>query len=320
MNPDENQNEEEILQDIDNTLQENQLYGNENDVFNSCSVQIPTFQKDIFLLGPYNVLLFRSLNSYVPDLFRVCWFTEGINVPDICPNITTPTQTLSYNQKTINSLLIKSFLYFGFSSNIYTNYNITVPYPRNNVYYENMLRVLKNLDSNLIHENYGNFDDFTGYFIRKYPDYTLLYQLSEFIYKINITYGYSVAGKSGCNYFIPWEATFLCKGTELLTINQLKYSLDKSLLVNIYQLFYQWLSGTSTLNVDSSVSNRLIYFQNFFEVLNYAREVFQDVVIEYSYKMTQKEYCKKEYMSPVYFERCKQLYQIYIQNKIRLTS
>jgi hypothetical protein len=317
-NENQNQTDEEILHEINHTLYENELYGTENNPLNSCSVQIPSFQRDVFLLGPYNVLLFRSLNSYVPDLFRVCWFIEGINVPDICPNITTTTETLSFNQKMINPTLIKSFLYFGFSSNILTNYNITVPYPKNNDYYRNLLDIFKNMDSNIIHENYENFDDFTGYFISKYPNYTLLYQISEFIYKINITYNYSISGKSGCNYFIPWEATFLCKGIQLLTINQLKYSLDQSLLINIYQLFYQWLSGTSTLNIDDSAANRLIFFQNFFEVLNYAREVFQDVVIEYSYKTTQKEYCKKEYMSPIYFQRCKELYQIYTQNKIRL--
>ncbi len=311
--------------DLENQINdaENLLLSNNNSYINTydCSKPIPSIQTNEYVLGPYNTLLVKSLNSYIPDLFRKCWLTPGIGIPEICPSIYTNARTIYFIPDLIDENLIKAFIYFGFSSNIYQNYGITVPYPQNLEYFDANL-FFRSFFKDLYSENVGNFYNFTNHFTQKYRKNTLFSQLIFFRIKLNQAHNNTLSGKVNCPYMVPWDATSACNGYQLLNISELNELLDITLLNNIYTLFNLWLGnidefGNSNIPDTKTISTKQ-YFQNFFKVLLYTGQVFEDVVIEFSYRITKKCYCKRPYMTLEYYNKCKSLYQIYIENKKRL--
>lgn len=296
---------------------------------NSCSIRIPSFQVNGFIQGPYANLLIRSINSYTPDLFRLCWLSPVTGgIPYICPQLVlNKIRTISFIQGIIDIDILKAFIYFGFSSNINTNYGVTVKYPMNNTFYRNLASYMKSINTNLYQENIDNFTDFTGYFYDKYPPYTLFAQLVNFVETINKAHNYSSVGNTICPYVIPWEATFSCVGTQIFNINQSGYQFNITLLNNVYALYYNWLGTRSDLGYGQfgsigggTLLSGLIsqYYEIFFKVLAATSQVFEDIVIEFSYKITKKCYAKRPYMTQIYYDKCVELYKIYEDNKRRL--
>ncbi len=304
--------------DIDEEFKKAQNISTSNIILSDCSKLIPSLQINEYVIGPYNSLLIRSINTFVPDLFRVCWFVPGIGVPEICPTIDNIIRTIFFNQTLIDENLLKAFLYFGFSSDINTNYGITVPSPKSVDYYDLSL-FLKNFYKNLFTEDIDNFYDFTNHFFQRYKNNTLLSQLIFFRFIINRAHENTTLGKVNCPYIVPWNATAVCRGFQLYDLKAINYTLDITLLNNIYTLFNTWLGNVQVLGTSVESGNTLLqYVQNFFLVLLYTGQVFEDIVVEFSYRITKKCYCKKPYMSLQYFQKCKELYQIYIENKKRL--
>ncbi len=290
-----------------------------------CSILIPSVQVNEYILGPYNSLLAKSLNTYIPDLFRKCWLTPGIGIPEICPTINNNNRTIFFNQELIDENILKAFVYFGFSSNIYENYGITVPIPKT-AQYSDFELFLKNFYKDLFTENYGNFYDFTNHFFQKYKFNSLFSQLIFFRYIINRAHENTTTGKVNCPYIIPWDATVTCRDFKLYTFQQLKYVFDITLLNNIYTLYNLWLGNVKNIVTGKAgvTNNRTRfaftdYLQNFFITLLYTGQVFEDVVLEFSYTITKKCYCKRPYMTQEYYNKCLELYQIYIENKKRLS-
>ncbi len=300
--------------EVDETLNNNL---SSSGVTSNCSVGIPSFQTPILISGPSNAILGKYINSYTPDLFRKCWFVKDINIPDICPAIVINSQTYSFLQSLIDPKTIKGFLYFGFSSNIYTNFLIDTNNRRINEYIqEDYLNFLQKFKENLFTENYGNFDGFPFFFAKTYPSFTLMNQIFKFLYAISRYHTASLIGKIPCNYVMPWEASILCEN-RIQTINDLNFTFSISLMNNIYQIYNQWGSG-ALKGENGTFIDFFVFYQNFFKVLDIAKEVFTDVVLEFSYKITKKEYCKKPYMSRQNFIHCKELYKLYRENKLRL--
>ncbi len=315
VNPDENGNsslEEEINKTLDENLEQGATSSN-------CSVGIPSFQTPILISGPSNAILGKYINSYTPDLFRQCWLVPGINIPDICPAIVINSQTFSFLQSLIDTKAIKGFLYFGFSSNIYTNFLVENNGRRVQEFIqEDYLSFLQSFKNNLFTENYGNFDGFPYFFSKKYPSFTLMNQLFKFIYEIQRYHTASLIGKIPCNYRMPWDASLLCQN-KIQTINDLEFTFSISLMNNVYQIYNQWNSG-GLKGLNGTFIDFFIFYQNFFKVLDIAKEVFSDVVLEFSYTITKKEYCRKPYMTIQNLNNCKELYKIYRENKIRLQA
>lgn len=310
--------ENQLLEEIDYVFAENDdlekiQYKTGGTQLSNCSLGIFTVQVNIFVIGPYNRLLIRSLNSFVPDLFRKCWYQKEASVPSICPLISIPPKTYLFFQFNISETLIKSFLYFGFSSDYKTNYNLTKPYPIKNIEFNLLYQFLNNFNNGIYSENWGNFTDFPVFFMSKYPEYTLIYQLVKFYSIISKAKAYSSRGLVGCFGTIEWEATFVCRGGTPLNLATYNPQLDVAFLRNVYDNYQTWLANYFQGRI--VLSSFTQSFENFFLVLNYAREVFRDITQQFSYIATQKYYVQPEYMKPQYFQKCLELYQIYTENK-----
>ncbi len=185
---------------------------------------------------------------------------------------------------------------------------------------------MKNFNRNLYTENVGNFYDFTNFFFQKYKNNSIFSQLIYFRFIIDKAHQNTTTGKINCPYIIPWDATVTCRDFVLYSFSQLNYTFDITLLNNIYTLYNTWLGNVKTIVTgvaDIPTSRTRFRFtdfvQNFFTVLLFTGQVFEDVVVEFSYKITKKCYCKRPYMTQQYYNKCLELYQIYIENKKRLS-
>ncbi len=318
--------ERRINEEVDRTLEENEIYlmNDEKDLrkgytANSCSLEFVQYQAKIFVQGTYNSALLRTgngLNTFVPDLFRQCYLTPNIQVPDICPLIFSFTgEIFIYFQKIIDKDLIKGFLYFGFSSDYRTNYNITQKYPIKEPFYGNLKRYFDNFQRNSPYETSGSFTDFVSVFIGKYPPYTLLNQLIDFYTQMNYYHSNSLLGKTTCGYRIPWEGSILCTDRPLTT-TYFDFKVQLALMNNIYNLYNEWAANRQYQTYQGDITSRA---STFFTILTLVLEVFEDVYVEFSYDQTKKYYCKKPYMSQQNYQKCVDLYGIYTDNKIRFS-
>jgi len=314
---------EELTNEIENVMIENEIdneMNNETFMYSSsnCSTPIPSIQIPLILYTPANNIFAKYINSYTPDLFRKCWFVPNINIPDICPNININSKTISYIQDILPENIIKAFLYHGFSSNINDEFFDLRKFKPNTFDYQEYIVYLNEIKKELFTENYGNFNGFGYFFTKRYPGYTLLNQISYFIFSINKFHNYSLNGKFPCNYTMPWEASILCEN-KIYTLNQLNFTFNIALMNNIYQLYNVWSGKNSSNQTINQKFDVFFNYRNFFQVLLYTQEVLRDVHLEYTYLTTQKEYCRKEYMNRQYFLKCVELFKQYKENKIRLS-
>ncbi len=304
-------------EELKNTFQANNV---ENYNPNTCSKLVNTIFVPLLVNSPSNAILAKYIGSYTPDLFRQCWLSPNIELPFICPTVEINSLLYTFEQNLIEKDLIKGFLYHGFSSNIYTNYiaenlyHKKAPFP--NASYQDFILFINHFQKELYTENYGNFESFGYYFIQKYPRYTLMNQLLQFIFEISRFHGASTTGKILCNYYLPWNASISCK-SEIYTTNQLDLSLNAPIMNNVYQLYNQWQAGTLN-NSSSTTIDIFYYYQNLFITLDIFKDVFRDVVLQFSYEITKKDFCPKPYMTKKAYLECAKLYQIYIDNKLRL--
>lgn len=309
--------EVELDDEIQKTFEANDV---QNYTPNNCSTLVNQPFVPLLVNSPSNTILAKYIGAYTPDLFRQCWLSPGIELPDLCPTVEINSILYTFDQKLIDKDTIKAFLYHGFSSNIYTNYiaeNLyqkKAPYP--NAAYQDFILFINHFQKELYTENYGNFESFGYYFIQKYPRYTLMNQLLQFIFEISRFHGASTTGKILCNYYLPWNASLSCKA-EIYTTNQLDLSLSPPIMNNVYQLYNQWQAG-SLQGSNGTFVDIFFFYQNLFITLDIFKDVFRDVVLQFSYQITKKEYCPKPYMTKRAYLECAKLYQIYTDNKLRL--
>lgn len=283
----------------------------------TCSIRIPPLQLPFSVFGPSNTLAAKYPNSYIPDLFRQCWLIKNIELQYLCPNIKEGPLVVSYLQKVIEDDIVKAFLYHGFSSDIFTNYSQMKIDPTSPLYTDYII-YLNEFERNIFTQNYGSYDNFAYYFFNKYPPYTLLQQLSFFLFVIFRAHNYSITGKVPCTYTVQWDATLVCAEGRVKTIRELGFFFDTPILNNIFETYNYWFSKNGQYRgISFLISAFLLRIGDFYQVLNLTKQVLRDVMLEFFYKQTQKTNCPQKYMSAAHYQECVRLYTIYTENKLK---
>ena len=73
--------------------------------------------------GVLNEVGVYELVYIIPNIFRKCFYSKQIKLPEACPSYTSSNNYIQNLPLIINKNIIKSLLYFNFPSN-YKNYNI----------------------------------------------------------------------------------------------------------------------------------------------------------------------------------------------------
>jgi len=320
-------------------------YTNNNNDIASCSYQLndllitPT-TTGLSFLANYNFL--NIINMLIPDLFLICTttkydsdFIRQIILPNSCPIYTLTEQVttiygtndaLSINiniQEIIDIELIQSFFYFNFTSE----------YAQDSSQILRLFSLLERVKLYLLNKPPNNESKFTDpevIFAELYSSNSLLIQIIEFSNKLNEVLGINKNGTNICQYNIPWFFTFNCLGNvDNVIIPYNSFNSNKSLfsleyadmfyLSNIRNTINTLLETVYTYNSDLELKN-IIKKSNIFIIIDAALAVYNNILLEISYILTNKIYVKQPYQNIINLFKCLNLYNNYVENQIYLNQ
>lgn len=347
-----------LLEDEPNLQNEvENLLNNTETNYNNCSYNVkelfitPT-TTGLSFLANYNFV--NIINMLIPDLFLECTTASYKNdaeriiyLPNACPIISykTPKIEKSINnvkriyqsidiqlniQRTIDLELIASFMYFNFTS----DYRIgTSQFTRLFSLEERVLKYLIDKPPN----NSSKYTDPQVIFSEIYSSDSLLIQIINFSNKLNEVLSTNKNGINTCQYFIPWLFTYNClQYNNENTSNFYPYTsfnTNKYLYAMEYSdLFYLSNMNNSSINSINILLEtlykytndpdliKLIKVSNIFTVIQIALDVYNNILMQISYILTNKIYVTSAYQNPINLFKCLNLYYNYVKNEIFLNN
>jgi len=276
----------------------------------------------------------------IPDLFLECTTTEYKDNSDrllflqnLCPIYTftnygesfygkkiSSTNIDIYYQKTIDNELISSFFYFNFTSDF-----------RNEKELFNIFSLEEKVKKYLSEKHYGNNSNYTtaqDIFNELYSSNSLLIQFINFSNILKEVLKKNKNGTNICQYYMPWLFTFNCLGNiENILIPYNSFNTVKILYALEYaDLFYlsncENIIDSLLLSTEKYLENKdlinIIRKSNIFEIIKIALSVYNDILLEINYILTDKVYVKKPYQNTLNLFNCINLYYNYVKNEIFL--
>ena len=255
----------------------------------------------------------RSLNLCIitPNLFRLCFVQNKLYIPNICPVFDDKNRNTKYIPLLLDKKTIKSFLYYGFSTNIYK-----YPPPTNisdTYLIDKLIPILNSKDKT----NYGFYTSATEIFIQIYPTDCLLIQILQFNKAIKNALNSFAKNSVISNYSIPWNATSLCLCTSgiinetiVLQTSKILSRLDLITINNFNvadKTKYYGVTAVPKSNTTNIILNNSIY-----QIITYALDVYTDTLEQIEYFILNKKYCLKDYMQPSNIPKLLQYYNNYV--------
>ena len=255
----------------------------------------------------------RSLNLCIitPNLFRLCFVQNKLYIPNICPVFDDKNRNTKYIPLLLDKKTIKSFLYYGFSTNIYK-----YPPPTNisdTYLIDKLIPILNSKDKT----NYGFYTSATEIFIQIYPTDCLLIQILQFNKAIKNALNSFAKNSVIANYSIPWNATSLCLCTSgiinetiVLQTSKILSRLDLITINNFNvadKTKYYGVTAVPKSNTTNIILNNSIY-----QIITYALDVYTDTLEQIEYFILNKKYCLKDYMQPSNIPKLLQYYNNYV--------
>jgi hypothetical protein len=257
--------------------------------------------------GVLNEVGVYELVYIIPNIFRKCFYSKQIKLPEACPSYTSSNNYIQNLPLIINKNIIKSLLYFNFPSN-YKNYNIYSQI--------NQISKLKNILIKKKNTTYGSYS-FTFNIINEiYSQDSILLQLinlNRYLLECDIYY---TNGKTSNSFTVIWNILISCLSYNETNIYTIGSSINSSnlirkiLVINNQQgVLINKIRNTNLLS-DSYTSLRSI-----FNILNYANEVYEEISLSIKYFMTNGVFCKQNYMSLKNLKPLLKLYNRYYKNQ-----
>jgi len=252
-----------------------------------------------------------TLCLLVPNLFRQCFILNKIYIPNICPTFDYKGRTMKYIPLLIDNNLMKSFLYYGFSSNIYTY----TP-PSKDLIDAYLVSKLKSL---LIanDKQYGFYTRADVIFFQIYPPDSLLVQILELnglLLKGVYSFTYNTVAPQ---YNIPWNAVKGCICNDGIINN----TIIVPVIANLTRVEYLSITNFNTFNKTKHYNTQnpalnTLYDNSIYTVITAALEVYQDVILQIQYFIQNKCYGLKSYMYPSNIPTLLESYKNYYNNQL----
>ena len=335
-----------LLEDHSLQNEVSSLLNNTNKNNSTCSyiqnelIITPTITGLSFLAN-YNFL--NIVNMLIPDLFLECTTTSYnsdadrlIYLQQSCPIYTYTTSGISDYGKPIDSInitlnfqniidpeLIASFFFFNFT----TDYRIdSSQFLRLFSLEERVIKYLADKPPN----NSSKFTEPQAIFAEIYSSNSILVQIIEFSNKLNEVLGLNKNGTNICTYYIPWLFTYNCLGNiNNVLIPYNSFNSNKSLFGLEYaDLFYLSNIRLSISTLIESVYKynqnieliNVIKKSNIFSIIEIALAVYNNILQQISYILTNKIWVKEPYENAQNYIACLTLYNNYVQNETFLNN
>jgi hypothetical protein len=128
-----------------------------------------------------------------------------------------------------------------------------------------------------------------------------------------------------CAYNILWDYTTGCVKSTTTTNNYIvgmynnNNNVDQQTLNMLNTIRYSNFNNFNNFNNYNDINYNeilLVYKSNIFKILDYAQEVYEDILSMYDYMVRGKEYCQKDYMSVKNLPYLNSLYNNFYNNQI----
>lgn len=265
-----------------------------------------------------------DLSYLVPNLFRKCFYKSKLQIPSVCPKYISGNVVKYFFPYLLEEDLIKSFLYFNFpSSYIYRNEinkNISTIKNINQLYNKNHV------------ENYGQITRSIDLLNSIYSPNSMLIQLIRFQNYTAIANAAQNEDKIISSFSIKWDITVSCicftnnPDDSYILVNNtnqqnnIESVIDPYTANNIFDIRLSSVNSFSRSNTVNNSGNIILFSENIYTILNYASEVYRDILVEIDYLKFGKKYCKKPYMSVLNIPILLQLYEIFYNNQLYAVS
>lgn len=338
-------NNNKIKDEIFSVFENNELleYSSlDEEIYQDCSLLtkpiILPYVAGLLFFRNYNIL--QNVNVIIPDLFRICFsippiiFEKNNNSTLICPKIgfLGINNNFSSSKTRIQLLLpeniIKSFLYFGYSTDLDENISF---------------KFLSKKIETLIKSNNNNpekFYDLNYLFDLIYSDDTILKQLINFGETLKYIRNPEVDGTNFCNFNIKWLFSYYCYSrkvnvftfynnfdnnnkfsySDLSVLNYLTDEGNQSLSVQRLLLFLESVNANNPQfeqNLKQLQKEILVIVRNnIFRVITYANEVKQYIYSIMQNILYNKIYKEQVFSSEQFYNITEKIYSNYKKNKL----
>jgi hypothetical protein len=322
------QTNQDILNFINNNFAyEYTQYENEiNILFNNlisskCSYAYKKTSYYTIIGSPNNINDITSYAYMIPNLFRKCFLKDSVTVPSICPTFIYISSVTFYFPYVIDAQLMKSFLYFAFTTDIlkYTPENIRT-YVETGIKYR--LAYINNIARN---STYGSSTPASIIFDNIYPQESLIKQLLSLNKHILIAEYASGESKVINSFTIPWNyvtecvcASGIVQSTDILSNNGLPLALTT--LKNMFTLLNTDLYKSPKVLKNTAIPNTKLLNNSIFYILHITNQVYEDILIKINFYITNKYYCELDYMSLSNLPKLYELYINYYNNQIYVNN
>ena len=269
-----------------------------------------------------NIIDFTYL---IPNLFRLCYIQNEIVIPNVCPTLIFQSQTTNYFPILLDKKYIQSFLYFNFPCNIKYHNNI------NN--YVNAIVNLKNIIKKKVNTTYGSYTTAPILYESIYSKNSMLSQLILFNAYMSYADYTSSVNKIINTFEILWNYTTTCvcftnnvSDSYIIGSTEINKNVTNVLAEELNNIRYSNFNVFNSMDYIHTNNYVILSKSNIFLILNYALEVYQDVLQQIQYFIEGEEYCRKDYMDikniPILLKMYKNFYknQIYTNSKALPTT
>ena len=287
-----------LVRELDAVLELNQ----ENNV---CSEKLYSYITYTIngLENSYNLASLSLITYTIPNLFRNCFYQHHIQLPSACPSYINSAGTYNYFPMILNKSIIKSFLYFNFPSS-YTKYN------QLNTYISKITNT-KELQIKKRNKTYASYTPSNNIIASTYSTDSLFIQILAFNNYLKNS-AFSVSNSTILNTFqIIWD---ILPGCIQSSQTNAIYTLTNTLPITNAQGNALYTIQTNSLSLSKFTNPNIFY------IIDYALEVYEDILLDYQYYLTNGVYCPKEYMNTINIKYLTQLYSIYYKNQIYINQ
>lgn len=276
--------------------------------FKECNIysDLSIIGQEITIFGIVGFDDFINTTTLIPNVFRVCYSLDKFVVPNICNQFVNQIGTTNYIPKILDEFTIKSLLYYNIPYN--TKYY--------NFFQDNITRV-KMIKQILIKKKLkstsSSFSTASQIFNTIYTDKSMLVQLLAFyLYLYNST-DIVINTKINNDFIIRWESTHACVCSDLgcnkliitgLLKGTFNFPNNSALLLN---QFYIRVQDDRSEILDNSI----------FRIIQYAVNVYNDVLLKINYYLKNADYCDKDYMNINNISKVNYIYDNFYNNQLK---
>jgi len=290
-----------IIEEVDNILSSTNT---------NCCMQFNVLPR-YSVYGANNILKIFDFTYLIPNLFRKCYAYNTVPIPNVCVNFINNGSNSKFLPFLLDENIIKSLLYFNFPVNIKYHDDID-----NNI--SNVINFKNIISKNIKGTTYGSITPSYILYNYVYSANSMLSNLLTFNRTMINESNINMNQQTTCSYTVPWDYTTGCFETDKIYIVCIANNNDiitQTTFSTLNYIRYTYFNNFNYNNINYD-EILLVYKSNIYKILDYAQEVYTDILQIYYNVVMDCNYCMKDYMNVENIPNLIKLYNNFRKNQL----